>query len=1095
MKKSIGRLIVKLNSEILEFLPEQKKVTNEVQLSSKGVVIRDSIKVKKDALEEALSGLEARRDYIIQESLEKFVKMIKCNITTAQKLLETETDSVDVNEMEITNAKEEAYKTVDEVLKNEDLAEVEMRKLTSTLANLAQDDFDKDNSENKDEENVKRELTAIGSYQAERFQKMDKEIKEKMKFYKDELLSKWIQQKEILDYQALKEIRSEFEVTHKKLRFMVNEWERRKYSDILSDYLVDLIDIMFDDYMVEFRKMDEEKRTEAAVLRKKNIELEDYKREKKRAIPSWPKSLTYTKFKPDLLSWDKEHHLSTGSVKFGLLAEMLKTQGRITVYEQIQTRLGKSRNDSNIIPQVVTLLDAINEETVYNKLCSAWDDFANLKKTKDESLNNFFSRFETLQYSMNLADDAFVEQEPLEKGKEFTYYEEREKMLSRKVELNDKLKAVQLLKALGVDENHKRDILAKVNFNREPKQVYEDTKTAIRDICGETSRELEKDLEKPDEVNIVKPWQERKADFSGPRPHFSRSRSRDDWRRNRSQERRPRSYSRDFDRSRERSDSRGRSRRRSVAFQDKRRVPVEKVRPDYHGEVNAEESYVEPDDDEDRFAAEETPVVELAKDLDLAEENTNLKKKMKDLEVKIDKLELKETEPNKETDEQVTKVLETRLEKKRAKKEKIADEVEMFPKLGQQILFKERSSDIWKSGKVVQTFKKTSKYNAVRNIDVEDEGRIQYDFGRDIEVWKENLGDGENDDILESFFLHEELSSVFPVQILPKRDYHKPEIQEAMQSEISRAKDFKAFEEVDDVGQRSIPIKWVVSKQKEDGKNQPFKARRCIRGDLEKGKENIRADSPTASKESLKLALAVAANEGFKVRSADIKSAYLQGRKLERKIYVKPPTEAGVEGKLWLLLQGAYGILDGGRLFYLQMADTLEGLGCHRIHSDGAFFTFVKKGKLQGLVILNVDDLIIAGNERFEKEIVTKLQEVFKFSKVEEKSFTYCGCRVNVNVDDGSIELDQNAYVDSLETIDHMEGEDGRELLEHEKKKVRAKVGELLWLSLMTRPDLSYDINAISSEISKATVKTAKELNKIISRAKDAQNTIKFIKL
>jgi hypothetical protein len=561
LKKSIGRLIVKLNSEILEFLPEQKKVTNEVQLSSKGVVIRDSIKVKKEALEEALSGLEARPDYIIQESLEKFVKMIKCNITTAQKLLETETDSVDGNEMEITNAKEEAYKTVDEVLKNEDLAEVEMRKLTSTLANLAQDDFDKDNSENKDEENVKRELTAIGSYQAERFQKMKKEIKEKMKFYKDELLSKWIQQKEILDYQALKEIRSEFEVTHKKLRFMVNEWERRKYSDILSDYLVDLIDIMFDDYMVEFRKMDEEKRTEAAVLRKKNIELEDYKREKKRAIPSWPKSLTYTKFKPDLLSWDKEHHLSTGSVKFGLLAEMLKTQGRITVYEQIQTRLGKSRNDSNIIPQVVTLLDAINEETVYNKLCSAWDDIANLKKTKDESLNNFFSRFETLQYSMNLADDAFVEQEPLEKGKEFTYYEEREKMLSRKVELNDKLKAVQLLKALGVDENHKRDILAKVNFNREPKQVYEDTKTAIRDICGETSRELEKDLEKPDEVNIVKPWQERKADFSGPRPHFSRSRSRDDWRRNRSQERRPRSYSRDFDRSRERSDSRGRSKK------------------------------------------------------------------------------------------------------------------------------------------------------------------------------------------------------------------------------------------------------------------------------------------------------------------------------------------------------------------------------------------------------------------------------------------------------------------------------------------------------------------------------------------------------
>ena len=154
----------------------------------------------------------------------------------------------------------------------------------------------------------------------------------------------------------------------------------------------------------------------------------------------------------------------------------------------------------------------------------------------------------------------------------------------------------------------------------------------------------------------------------------------------------------------------------------------------------------------------------------------------------------------------------------------------------------------------------------------------------------------------------------------------------------------------------------------------------------------------------------------------------------------------------------------------------------------------MKEGKLHGLIILNVDDLIIAGTELFEKEVVAKLQDVFRFSKVEEKTFTYCGCRVSVN-DDGSIELDQNNYVDSLERIDAMEGDYNRELFEHEKKKARAKVGELLWLSLMTRPDLSYDINAISTEVSKATVKTVKELNKIVARAKGDRNTIRFVKL
>ena len=60
-------------------------------------------------------------------------------------------------------------------------------------------------------------------------------------------------------------------------------------------------------------------------------------------------------------------------------------------------------------------------------------------------------------------------------------------MAKRKVKLNDKLKAVLLIKSIGVDESHKRDILAKVDFKgKEPKDVYASTKIAIRDICGDS---------------------------------------------------------------------------------------------------------------------------------------------------------------------------------------------------------------------------------------------------------------------------------------------------------------------------------------------------------------------------------------------------------------------------------------------------------------------------------------------------------------------------------------------------------------------------------------------------------------------------------
>ena len=83
---------------------------------------------------------------------------------------------------------------------------------------------------------------------------------------------------------------------------------------------------------------------------------------------------------------------------------------------------------------------------------------------------------------------------------------------------------------------------------------------------------------------------------------------------------------------------------------------------------------------------------------------------------------------------------------------------------------------------------------------------------------------------------------------------------------------------------------------------------------------------------------------------------------------MRPPSQADGNGKLRKLKQAAYGILDGGRLFYLKFVEKMEELGLHKIHSDGAMFTYVKEGKLQGLIVVNVDDVIMAGNDKFKNE-------------------------------------------------------------------------------------------------------------------------------
>ena len=145
-------------------------------------------------------------------------------------------------------------------------------------------------------------------------------------------------------------------------------------------------------------------------------------------------------------------------------------------------------------------------------------------------------------------------------------------------------------------------------------------------------------------------------------------------------------------------------------------------------------------------------------------------------------------------------------------------------------------------------------------------------------------------------------------------------------------------------------------------------------------KDSIRADSPTAHKDSLKLGLAIAANENYNLFSGDIKSAFLQGMSLRRKVYVVPPQEANEDGYLWLLEKAAYGLIDGSRLFYLEMKQVLEKFGMKALSGDAAFFTFHLKGKLVGFVCLHVDDLLMAGNLQFEETIIRNLQ-IFETGK------------------------------------------------------------------------------------------------------------------
>ena len=81
----------------------------------------------------------------------------------------------------------------------------------------------------------------------------------------------------------------------------------------------------------------------------------------------------------------------------------------------------------------------------------------------------------------------------------------------------------------------------------------------------------------------------------------------------------------------------------------------------------------------------------------------------------------------------------------------------------------------------------------------------------------------------------------------------------------------------------------VTEKKKHDRQKPACKARLVAQGFQEFLKPQ--SDSPTASKDSFKMLMAIAANFGFKVASVDIRAVFLQSKVFERDVIIEPPAD------------------------------------------------------------------------------------------------------------------------------------------------------------------------------------------------------------
>ena len=131
---------------------------------------------------------------------------------------------------------------------------------------------------------------------------------------------------------------------------------------------------------------------------------------------------------------------------------------------------------------------------------------------------------------------------------------------------------------------------------------------------------------------------------------------------------------------------------------------------------------------------------------------------------------------------------------------------------------------------------------------------------------------------------------------------------------------------------------------------------------------------PTIGKSSSRIVLAMAVNKGWKIKTTDVKSAFLQGKELKREVYLSSSKEKKRDGFIWRLKCCLYGLNDAARQFYQTVTECLNNLGCIQSKLDPALFYRVNsEGNLMGLLACHVDDFHHAGTEEFERHVMKNL--------------------------------------------------------------------------------------------------------------------------
>lgn len=315
-------------------------------------------------------------------------------------------------------------------------------------------------------------------------------------------------------------------------------------------------------------------------------------------------------------------------------------------------------------------------------------------------------------------------------------------------------------------------------------------------------------------------------------------------------------------------------------------------------------------------------------------------------------------------------------------------------------------------------------------------------------------------------------------------------------TQLERAKAFKreldtwvrkaAFERVD---KKDVPLdaniigSHTVYRKKDDGS---VKARIVPWVHRDPARFELRCDPPCLNPDIFHLVLSMAAELKWRIAQMDAEAAFLQAQGFSRKIYVRPPKEAGDPDGLWLLLAAAYGLADSGRLWYRTNDDALVNLyhlTCSKYEPTLCYHRD-DHGKLDFILAVQVDNYLYSGTPKELTRFESFLQTHFKIGSLERTTFPVLGCELQQS-HDHSIQITQQARASGIDTgiltrsVDRSEKD--RLATSAEISAYRSVIGQCLYIGRLTNPVLQYHCSKMASKVSSLHTRHLKTLKSIVN--------------